>query len=128
MPDGLQYPSGFCVAGFGSWQEVSSRSWWRNLSPLTNDLKVEAAAVDSMHTPISLRTTIAIVFLLLAIPSLRAQYGPKDGESLSSSDLDRVQVEQTAPDFTLPKPDGKALTLSSLRDKNVVLVFYRGHW
>ena len=94
---------------------------------------------DSMHTRNSFRATTAIVFLLLAIPCLRAQYGPKDGEGLSSSeshdgeglsssDLDRVQVGQSAPDFTLPKSDGEALTLSSLRDKNVVLVFYRGHW
>ena len=81
-----------------------------------------------MHTRNSFRATIAIVFLLLAIPCLRAQYGPKDGEGLSSSDLDRVQIGQSAPDFTLPKSDGEALTLSSLRDKNVVLVFYRGHW
>ena len=81
-----------------------------------------------MHTRNSFRATTAIVFLLLAIPCLRAQYGPKDGEGLSSSDLDRVQVGQSAPDFTLPKSDGEALTLSSLRDKNVVLVFYRGHW
>ena len=83
---------------------------------------------DSMHTRNSFRATTAIVFLLLAIPCLRAQYGPKDGEGLSSSDLDRVQVGQSAPDFTLPKSDGEALTLSSLRDKNVVLVFYCGHW
>ena len=83
---------------------------------------------DSMHTRNSFRATTAIVFLLLAIPCLRAQYGPKDGEGLSSSDLDRVQIGQSAPDFTLPKSDGEALTLSSLRDKNVVLVFYRGHW
>ena len=82
---------------------------------------------DSMHTRNSFRATTAIVFLLLAIPCLRAQYGPKDGEGLSSSDLDRVQIGQSAPDFTLPKSDGEALTLSSLRDKNVVLVFYRGH-
>ena len=81
-----------------------------------------------MHTRNSFRATTAIVFLLLAIPCLRAQYGPKDGEGLSSSDLDRVQIGQSAPDFTLPKSDGEALTLSSLRDKNVVLVFYRGHW
>ena len=80
-----------------------------------------------MHTLSWFRTT-AIVFLTLAIPCLRAQYGPKDGQGLSPFDLDRVQVGQTAPDFTLPKPDGDVLTLSSLRDKNVVLVFYRGHW
>ncbi|HLJ14051.1 MAG TPA: peroxiredoxin [Bryobacteraceae bacterium] len=29
-----------------------------------------------------------------------------------------------APDFTLPDQDGKAVTLSKLRGKNVVLVFY----
>ncbi len=81
-----------------------------------------------MYTRNSFRATTAIVFLLLAIPCLRAQYGPKDGEGLSSSDLDRVQIGQSAPDFTLTKSDGEALTLSSLRDKNVVLVFYRGHW
>ena len=80
-----------------------------------------------MHTPFSFRTT-AIVFLTVGIPTLLAQYGPKDGQGLSSFDLDRVQVGQTAPDFTLPKSDGEVLTLSSLRDKNVVLVFYRGHW
>ena len=80
-----------------------------------------------MHTPSSFRTT-AIVFLTVAIPTLLAQYGPKDGQGMSPFDLDRVQVGQTAPDFTLPKSDGEVLTLSSLRDKNVVLVFYRGHW
>jgi len=39
-----------------------------------------------------------------------------------------VQAGQTAPDFTLARPGGESLTLSSLRGKNVVLVFYRGHW
>ncbi|MGH9666868.1 MAG: redoxin domain-containing protein, partial [Bryobacteraceae bacterium] len=29
-----------------------------------------------------------------------------------------------APDFTLPDQDGKAVTLSALLGKNVVLVFY----
>ena len=81
-----------------------------------------------MRTPIAFATTIAIFLMLSSIPGLRAQYGPADGEDLSAFDLDRVQAGQTAPDFTLPKPAGEALTLSSLRDKNVVLVFYRGHW
>lgn len=31
-----------------------------------------------------------------------------------------------APDFTLPDQDGKQVTLSALRGKNVVLVFYPG--
>ncbi len=75
----------------------------------------------------SLRLT-AVIVTALAIPYLRAQNGPKDGQDLPPSDLDRVQAGQTAPDFTLPKPGGESLTLSSLRGKNVVLVFYRGHW
>jgi peroxiredoxin Q/BCP len=33
---------------------------------------------------------------------------------------------QVAPDFTLSKPDGAGVTLSKLRGKNVVLVFYPG--
>jgi len=70
----------------------------------------------------------AAIALIMPLPDLCAQYGPKDGRDLSPSDLDRIQVAQTAPDFTLAKSDGEPLTLSSLRGKNVVLVFYRGHW
>ena len=35
-----------------------------------------------------------------------------------------VKVGEEAPDFTLPDQDGKLVTLSSLRGKNVVLYFY----
>ena len=35
-----------------------------------------------------------------------------------------VKVGEEAPDFTLPDQDGKPVTLSSLRGKNVVLYFY----
>ena len=70
----------------------------------------------------------AVVTLVMILPSLPGQYGPKDGQDLPPSDLDRIQVGQTAPDFSLPRADGEPLTLSSLRGKNVVLVFYRGHW
>lgn len=55
--------------------------------------------------------------------------GPVDGHDLPPSDLDRVQVGDTAPDFTLASLAGPPVTLSDFRgDKNVVLVFYRGHW
>jgi hypothetical protein len=33
-----------------------------------------------------------------------------------------------APDFSLPAHDGTLVRLSELRGKNVLLVFYRGHW
>ncbi|MFC1664558.1 redoxin domain-containing protein [Pseudomonadota bacterium] len=58
-----------------------------------------------------------------------AQLGPKDGHELTPKDLDRVKVDQLAPDFTLEGVDGKPISLSSFRSqKNVVLVFFRGHW
>ncbi len=54
--------------------------------------------------------------------------GPKDGRDLPPTDLKRIQVGQPAADFVLPTGDGRTLSLSSFRGKNVVLVFYRGHW
>ena len=33
-----------------------------------------------------------------------------------------------APDFTLTDQHGRSLTLSDLRGRKAVLVFYRGHW
>jgi hypothetical protein len=46
----------------------------------------------------------------------------------AASDLNRVPVGSTAPDFELPSPSGGKVKLSSLRGKTVVLVFYRGYW
>ena len=55
--------------------------------------------------------------------------GPHDGRDLLPADLERVGVGDTAPDFTLASYAGGAVTLSDFRgSKDVVLVFYRGHW
>lgn len=55
--------------------------------------------------------------------------GPADGHDLPGVDLERVQVGDVAPDFTLASLAGPPVTLSDFRgEKNVVLVFYRGHW
>lgn len=55
--------------------------------------------------------------------------GPTDGFDLSATDLDRVQVGDHAPDFTLTSLAGPPVTLSDFRGRaNVILVFYRGHW
>lgn len=55
--------------------------------------------------------------------------GPVDGHDLVPTELDRVAVGDIAPDFSLETISGDTLTLSSFQgDKNVVLVFYRGHW
>jgi peroxiredoxin Q/BCP len=39
---------------------------------------------------------------------------------------DPLPAGSAAPDFTLPKQDGKTVSLSKLRGKNVMLVFYPG--
>ncbi len=57
------------------------------------------------------------------------ELGPKDGRDLPREDLERVQVGDVAPDFTLDTHSDGYITLSDYRgQKNVVLVFYRGHW
>jgi peroxiredoxin len=64
----------------------------------------------------------------MAVP-VAAQIGPKDGANLPATDLERIKIGQPAPDFTLQNHDGKNISLSDYRGKkNVVLVFYRGHW
>lgn len=55
--------------------------------------------------------------------------GPHDGFDLLGVDTGRVAVGDVAPDFSLLSYAGTVTTLSDFRrDKNVVLVFYRGHW
>ena len=55
--------------------------------------------------------------------------GPADGLDLPPTDLERVAVGTMAPDFSLQTLAGDTLTLSSFRGaKDVILVFYRGHW
>ena len=72
----------------------------------------------------------ALATLALAV-ELAAQrpLGPSDGAGLPPGDLERVAVGGQAPDFTLESSAGERVTLSDHRGKkNVVLVFYRGHW
>ncbi len=67
---------------------------------------------------------VAVVSIMGPVP-----LGPKDGEDLPPTDLDRIKVGDVAPDFTLESHSDGILTLSDYRrNKNVVLVFYRGHW
>jgi len=55
--------------------------------------------------------------------------GPRDGLHLPAKDLERVAVGTEAPDFSLRTLEGDTITLSDFRGaKDVILVFYRGHW
>ncbi len=77
----------------------------------------------------------ALALALALLPSaLSAQatppaFGPRDGASMPPADTGRVAIGMAAPDFTLPSKDGTPVTLSQFRGKkNIILVFYRGHW
>ena len=81
---------------------------------------------------------VAVVMLAVAVglalgtrdraPTI-IELGPTDGRDLPPTDLDRVAVGGEAPDFALASLTGDTVTLSEFRgSKNVVLVFYRGHW
>lgn len=73
---------------------------------------------------------IAVAFVIFFfIATAFGQLGPKDGVNLKPTDLERVKVGDNAPDFTLEDIDGRKISLSDFRGKkNVILVFYRGHW
>jgi cytochrome oxidase Cu insertion factor (SCO1/SenC/PrrC family) len=76
--------------------------------------------------PLLFVLALLLVFNQVAVS---AQTGPKDEIKQPATDLDRVKVGQPAPDFTLEDSDGTKISLADYRGKkNVVLVFYRGHW
>ena len=55
--------------------------------------------------------------------------GPADGLDLPATELERVAVGDEAPLFALDSYHGQPISLADYRgEKNVVLVFYRGHW
>jgi len=59
----------------------------------------------------------------------RLALGPVDGRDLTPADTGRVAVGDAAPDFSLESYGNGVLTLSEFQGKrDVVLVFYRGHW
>jgi len=75
------------------------------------------------------RVAFILLLVLFSAQMVHAQVGPKDGAGLKPTDLERVKVGDTAPDFTLESQDGKRISLSEHRArKHVVLVFYRGRW
>ena len=73
--------------------------------------------------------TLGALLICVGLVWAQTKLGPSDTQTLPPSDLNRVKVGDVAPDFTLEKEAGKAVTLSSYRGKkSLVLVFYRGYW
>jgi hypothetical protein len=76
-----------------------------------------------------MRLTALLLGFALATPAQAQKLGPKDGAQLPPTDTGRVAVGAPAPDFTLEAFIGSPVTLSAFRgNRNVILVFYRGHW
>lgn len=78
-------------------------------------------------------TTFSVVASLLTAcadqQAASTRLGPADGADLPAVEPERVAVGDTAPDFTLRSHAGEVVTLSDYRGKrDVLLVFYRGHW
>jgi cytochrome oxidase Cu insertion factor (SCO1/SenC/PrrC family) len=78
---------------------------------------------------ILLGAALVVMVVTLNRGSSSATLGPADGLDLPRQDLARVALGTVAPDFSLNSLSGEVETLSDFRgEKNVVLVFYRGHW
>ena len=79
-------------------------------------------------------TLRAAGLVLLAIAAAcgggeRMALGPVDGHDLPPADTGRVSVGDLAPDFALESYEGDVVALSDFRgSRDVILVFYRGHW
>ena len=83
-------------------------------------------SVGRMFTRVIALTNLAIV---TAGAQQRTARGHADSAGLPPLDSGRVIAGTAAPDFTLESKDGGSVTLSQFRGKkDVVLVFYRGHW
>lgn len=68
----------------------------------------------------------ALMFVALV---LMAATMPRSIQAEEATMAKRVEVGDTAPDFTLADPDGKDHAASALRgEKNLLLVFFRGAW
>ncbi len=80
------------------------------------------------------RSRLALLGILFLVgcaegSTREAKLGPHDGADLPPVEPERVAVGDVAPDFTLPAHRGGTVTLSDFREKrDVILVFYRGHW
>ena len=87
-----------------------------------------------MKLSLASRLRVRILFLVwvgaFAAASARAQtLGPADGHDLPGTEIERVALGAEAPLFTLDSFDRGPVDLAGFRgEKNVVLVFYRGHW
>lgn len=96
--------------------------------------EMESPQVNLMSQPAAHSTRLVAVAAALTVACAGGeqaplQLGPVDGFDLAPTEIERVAAGTVAPDFSLVAMNGDTLTLSGFHGrKNVVLVFYRGHW
>jgi cytochrome oxidase Cu insertion factor (SCO1/SenC/PrrC family) len=91
--------------------------------------KVSLMSKFAGHSKPLLAVAVAVLAACAAQEQAPVQLGPVDGFDLAPTEIERVAVGAMAPDFSLTTMNNDTLTLSDFRgSKNVVLVFYRGHW
>ena len=78
----------------------------------------------------SLGLAVAAALAVACAPDApQVALGPLDGRDLPAVDTGRVAVGDIAPDFALASLKDGVVRLSEYQGaKDVILVFYRGHW
>ena len=104
-------------------QEVHGSSRQAEEGGHTVNLKIRTEALPVL-------TAVAVAFMVACMgEQAPVQLGPVDGFELAPTEINRVRVGTEAPSFSLTTMNDDTLTLSDYRgQKDVVLVFYRGHW
>ena len=70
-----------------------------------------------------------LFFTASALDGAVSKVSTVNASELQATDLERIQIGKTVPDFNLESVDGNWVKLSGYQDrKNVILVFYRGYW
>ena len=91
--------------------------------------KVNLMSKFTKHSTPLVAVAVAVLAACAGGEQAPVQLGPVDGFDLAPTEIERVAVGTLAPDFSLETMNNDTLTLSDFRgNKNVVLVFYRGHW
>lgn len=85
------------------------------------------------YTRIGILKTIFLGFLLLMTSCGHSGTVSKESAANAAdfkpTDLARIQIGTSAPDFNLESVEGEWIKLSNYKNrKNIILVFYRGWW
>jgi cytochrome oxidase Cu insertion factor (SCO1/SenC/PrrC family) len=79
---------------------------------------------DEKEQMMKLKLALVLLFLFIALVPARSRLPQKSPEVVPA-----INVGMVAPDFTLEDSQGRKVTLADeVKNRPVVLVFYRGYW